>query len=60
MVKYIREYEELSNALIEMLQEVQIKTLEDDELDKLNIALESMAQEMDVLCDLITQYGGKV
>lgn len=60
MLKYIREYEELSNTLMEMLQELKMKTLADDELDKLNIALEDMAQEMEDLVGRIMQYGGKV
>jgi len=60
MMKYIREYEELSNALLEMLQELRTKTLEDDDLDKLNVALEDKAQEMEDLVERIEQYGGKI
>ena len=60
MMEYIKQYEELSDALLEMLEELKNSTLEDDELDKLNIALEDMAREMEELVQLIAQHGGDV
>lgn len=60
MMDYIRQYDELSVALLALVEELKAGMISDDELDRLNTALETMAEEMQTLVDLITQHGGNV
>ena len=60
VMKSIKQYEELSDTLMKLLDELRDHSLADDEIKKLNIALSDLAREMEELVSRITQYGGKV